>query len=138
MRRLAFLLLAFSCFAQSPDSAIRKVLDDQVAAWNRGDIDSFMTGYDNSPDTTFVGKTVQRGWEMVRQNYHTRYPTKQNMGKLDFSHIEIKLLGTDYATVLGNFHLERTKAGGGEASGVFTLLFHKTTAGWRVIQDHTS
>jgi uncharacterized protein (TIGR02246 family) len=131
---LALLLL----FAPSPDTEIRKVLDDQVAAWNLGDIDTFMEGYDKSPDTTFVGKTVQRGWETVRLNYHERYPSTEKMGVLDFSGIEVKMLGSDYATVLGKFHLKRNAAGGGDASGIFTLLFHKTASGWRVIQDHTS
>jgi uncharacterized protein (TIGR02246 family) len=138
MRYLTVLLLAASCLAQDPADTIRKVLDDQVAAWNRGDIDAFMTGYDNSPNTAFVGSSIQRGWENVRKNYHERYPSAQKMGKLDFSGIEIHLLGGEYANVLGKFHLARTKEGGGDASGVFTLLFHKTPAGWRIIQDHTS
>jgi ketosteroid isomerase-like protein len=60
------------------------------------------------------------------------------MGKLDFSELDIQLLGADYANVSGRFHLAREATGGGEAKGVFTLLFHKTGAGWRIIQDHTS
>jgi uncharacterized protein (TIGR02246 family) len=138
MRHLTLFLLAVACLAQSPADSIRKVLDDQVAAWNRGDIDTFMIGYDNSPKTAFIGSSVQLGWENVRKNYHQRYPTPAKMGKLDFSGIEINLLGADYANVVGKFHLARTKEGGGDASGVFTLLFHKTPAGWRIIQDHTS
>jgi uncharacterized protein (TIGR02246 family) len=139
MRRLTFLLLFASlCLAQTSADSIRKVLEDQVAAWNRGDIDGFMTGYDNSPRTAFIGNSVQHGWEDVRRSYHERYPTPEKMGKLDFSGLEIQMLGPDYANVLGKFHLARTAAGGGEASGVFTLLFHKTANGWRIIQDHSS
>jgi uncharacterized protein (TIGR02246 family) len=139
MRRLTFLLLFASvCLGQTPAESIRRVLEDQVAAWNRGDIDRFMTGYDNSPHTAFIGTSVQHGWEDVRRNYHERYPTPEKMGKLDFSGLEIQMLGSDYANVLGRFHLARTATGGGDASGVFTLLFHKTANGWRIIQDHTS
>jgi uncharacterized protein (TIGR02246 family) len=139
MRLIAlFALVTCSTFAAAPEDAIKKVLDDQVAAWNRADIDTFMIGYDNSPDTTFVGKSVQRGWEAVRKNYHERYGNPDKMGHLDFSDIEVKMLGSDYATVLGKFHLKRTDAGGGEAGGIFTLLFHKTKNGWRIIQDHTA
>jgi uncharacterized protein (TIGR02246 family) len=139
MRRLTPLLLAVSlCFAQTPVDSIRKVLDDQVAAWNRGDIEAFMIGYDNSPNTAFIGSSVQHGWENVRRNYHDRYPTSAKMGKLDFSGVEVTLLGKDYANVVGKFHLARSAEGGGDAKGVFTLLFRKTPAGWRIIQDHTS
>jgi ketosteroid isomerase-like protein len=57
---------------------------------------------------------------------------------LTFSGLEIRMLGTDYASVIGHFHLDRTKEAGGEASGIFTLLFKKTAEGWKIIQDHTS
>jgi ketosteroid isomerase-like protein len=50
----------------------------------------------------------------------------------------VKLLGGDYASVIGQFHLKRTAAGGGDTSGVFSLLFHQTGAGWRIVLDHTS
>jgi hypothetical protein len=48
--------MAESRHSQEQDQqAIRKVLDDQTAAWNRGDIPTFMTGYWNSDKTEFVG-----------------------------------------------------------------------------------
>ena len=47
-------------------------------------------------------------------------------------------MGADYAMVIGRFHLARKREAGGEASGIFTLLFHKTGQGWKIILDHTS
>ena len=48
--------------AATAESAIRAVLDAQAAAWNRGDLEGYMDGYDRSPDTEFVGgDTVTRG-----------------------------------------------------------------------------
>ena len=42
---------------------IRELLTEQAGAWNRGDIDSFMTSYWKSDETLFVGATgVARGW----------------------------------------------------------------------------
>ena len=42
--------------------AIRQVLLDQQAAWNRGDLKAFMNGYWHSPDLTFfAGGTEKRG-----------------------------------------------------------------------------
>ena len=42
--------------------AIQEVLDQQIAAWNRGDIDGFMAGYWKSPDMVYIGneKIVDR------------------------------------------------------------------------------
>src|SRR5438477_646886 len=39
---------------ESAEQAIRKVLDDQTRAWNRGDIEGFMVGYWKSPELTFT------------------------------------------------------------------------------------
>lgn len=109
-----------------------------MAAWNRGDIPGFMAGYDNSESTTFVGATVTKGHAQVLENYKKRYPTRENMGTLRFSDIEIRPLGPEHAVVIGRFHLDRSSAGGGEASGIFTLIFQKGKGEWKIILDHTS
>lgn len=137
-RILVLLLAASAVFADSSEQAIRRVLDDQVQAWNRADVDTFMTSYENSPNTLFIGKTVRRGYEAVRSRYHEQYGTPEKMGKLVFSDLSITLLGADYASVTGSFHLTRTAGGGGNASGVFSLLFRRTSGGWKIMLDHTS
>ncbi len=135
---LTAFLLASSLFAAAPSAAIRRVLSNQQAAWNRADIEGFMQGYNNSPDTTFIGKTMTKGFGGVLANYRKNYSTAEKMGKLDFTEIEVKLLGKKYAIVTGRFHLERTQAGGGESKGIFSLLFEREPTGWKVILDHTS
>ena len=127
-----------TAYAQSPDSAIKQVLADQVSAWNQGDIDGFMHGYKESPETTFVGKTVQHGWQKVLERYKRNYPTKEAMGTLDFSDLEVRMLDAEHAVATGKYHLARSAAGGGEASGVFSLVWEKSAEGWRIILDHTS
>ena len=138
MTRFLWLAITLPLLAGSTEQDIHRVLDDQVAAWNRGDIPAFMDGYDKSESTTFVGATITKGHAEVLANYRKRYPTPEKMGKLRFSDLEIRPLGPGYASVIGKFHLDRPTAAGGEASGIFTLLFHKTGQGWRVILDHTS
>lgn len=119
-------------------SAIRQVLDEQVAAWNRGDIPAFMQGYDHSPDLQFVGKSVVHGYDAVLDNYKKNYGHGEAMGKLTFSDLEITPIDAQVATVTGHFHLTRTTAGGGDAQGIFSLVFRHTAAGWRIVLDHTS
>lgn len=141
---LATLLLPRLCFAQpttpKPDDlqAIRQLMAAQTADWNRGDIDTFATGYKNSPDILFVGRTVNRGYAAMLDRYHKAYPTPAAMGQLTFTHFEPVLLDRRFATATGNFHLERSAAGGGNADGIFSLVFEKTPAGWKIIRDHTS
>ena len=119
-----------------PADAIRAVLTAQQAAWNRGDLPAFVSGYWNSPDLTFSGATgITRGYSGVLERYQKAYPDKARMGELEFAGLEIRALGPDAALVLGHWHLKRTT---GDAGGVFSLVFQRFSDGWRIIHDHTS
>lgn len=117
-------------------AAIRAVLDAQRDAWNRGDLEGYMHGYDRSPNTVFVsGNNVTHGWQTVLDRYKKNYDTREKMGTLTFSEVEITLLSKDAALVLGRWRLKRAND---EPHGTFTLLFRKTKAGWKIVHDHTS
>lgn len=144
LRRLFAVTLLFACpvllLAQTNDektmAAIRVVIDAQAAAWNRGDVEGYMDGYDRSPKTEFVGgDSITRGWQQVLDRYKQRYDTREKMGVLTFSDLEINLVSKDAALVLGRWRLKRAND---EPHGTFTLLFRKTKAGWRIVHDHSS
>ena len=118
--------------------AVRGVLDAQVAAWNRGDLAAFMQGYKNSPTTTFVGKTIVHGYADILARYQKSFAGKDKMGQLTFTDLEVRQLDAHFATVTGHFHLARSASGGGNADGIFSLIFEKTAAGWKIVLDHTS
>ncbi|MBP6003399.1 MAG: DUF3225 domain-containing protein [Pyrinomonadaceae bacterium] len=134
------LTVAFTTVSAQSDktsAAIRKVMDDQAAAWNRGDLDAFMAiGYWNSEKLTFVsGTKVTRGWQQTLDNYKKSYDSRAKMGILTFSDLEITMLGKDAAVVLGSWALKRENDAPG---GKFTLTFRKLKEGWRIVMDHTS
>lgn len=132
------LLLAAAAVAQQSrhEAAIRKVMNDQAAAWNRGDIDGFMAGYWRSPKLVFVsGDSVTRGWQETLDRYKKGYDTRAKMGTLTFSDLEITVLSKDAAIVLGSWSLSREKD---NPHGKFTLIFRRFKEGWRVVLDHTS
>jgi beta-aspartyl-peptidase (threonine type) len=119
-------------------SAIRKVLDDQADAWNRGDLEGFMVGYLRSPELTFLsGNEPKRGWEQTLERYRDRYQRKGNeMGQLTFRDLDVRLLRRDdLALVTGRWQLVRKKD---RPDGLFTLLLWRTPDGWRIVHDHTS
>jgi beta-aspartyl-peptidase (threonine type) len=138
------ILLALLCslvvFAQTKDekakAEIRKVMDAQATAWNRGSIEGFMQGYWNSPQLTFVsGANVTRGWQPTVERYKKSYDTPEKMGVLTFSELEITILSKDAAVVLGNWALQREKD---KPGGKFTLVFRRFKDGWKIVHDHTS
>ena len=140
---VAFLLLAQSSIhSRGADSreadrnAIRVILSAQQAAWNQGDVDTFVKGYWESPELTFSGSSgVSRGYDGVLARYHKTYPDRVSMGHLEFSDLEFHFLGHDAALVLGKWHLTREK---GDIGGVFTLVWQRFPEGWKIIHDHTS
>lgn len=116
--------------------AIRAVLDAQRDAWNRGDIDGYMEGYARSNTTVFIsGDSVTRGWQTVRDRYKKGYDSREKMGTLTFSDLEVSLLNSTTAIVIGHWQLQRTKD---EPKGRFTLIFKRLKTGWRIVHDHTS
>lgn len=144
MRRLFFLLLSTNALAIAQEADvraadIRAALTAQQDAWNRGDIVGFMTTYENSDDIRFVGRAgLAKGYRAVLESYRKRYASPAAMGKLTYTILEVAPLGRDHASVVGRFALARTPEGGGDASGIFTLVLRKTKAGWKIIHDHTS
>lgn len=142
---LLFLAItAVGAFAQSKDektkSAIRNVMENQVEAWNKGDIEGFMQGYWNSPNMRFVsGDNVEKGWQSALDRYKKSYDSKAKMGFLTFSDLNITILSKDAAVVLGNWKLDREVNGKKDnPHGKFTLIFRKFKDGWKIVHDHTS
>ena len=117
---------------------IVKVLVAQERDWNDGNLDGFLTGYKHSPQTTFLSGSIQHGSDEMAAHYRTSYPNKDAMGNLSFSDLEPRILDEHYALITGRYHLERAKRFGGNAGGIFSLVFEKTDAGWKIILDHTS
>ena len=132
------LLFSFFSFAQSKteETHIRQLLDDQIQAWNRSDIDSFMKTYWKSDSLMFIGKNgVTYGWTNTLNNYKKNYPDTTAMGKLSFDIVSIKRLSFQYFHVVGKWHLQRSI---GDLSGHYTLLIKKINGNWVIIADHSS
>ena len=140
MKRLVisslFFVFAINLFAQrSQSDLILKLLEDQRQAWNRGDLNEYMQGYNQSDSLLFVGKSgPQYGWNNTLKNYKKSYPNKSAMGYLSFDIKEIKMIAADHAFVLGAWHLKREND---EPKGYFTLLVKKIQGQWKVIADHS-
>jgi len=131
------LFLAVAAGAQSTDeTSIRQLLDQQTAAWNRGDIDRFMDGYWENDSLMFIGKSgVTYGWTNTLNNYKRGYPDTAAMGKLRFELLTVKRLSDEYYFVVGKWFLQRSI---GNIGGHYNLLFRKINGKWVIVADHSS
>jgi beta-aspartyl-peptidase (threonine type) len=123
--------------AGSADKEIRQLLDAQVLAWNRGDLEGYMSGYWNSEELTFFsGATETGGWKPALERYRQHYKkTAGQMGRLDFSKIRIEALG-EMAFARGRWRVK--SADGSTRTGLFTLMLRRFPEGWRIVHDHSS
>ncbi len=149
---LLFIALVWICgesagYAQTgagDEAAIRAALAAQADAWNRADVPAFMQSYEDSPETTFIGATVRKGFQPILERYRQAYSTPEQMGVLTFSDVEVRLLpsscaAAEFATVTGHFHLGRTVHGDAKKDdGIFSLVWRKGPQGWKILLDHTS
>jgi uncharacterized protein (TIGR02246 family) len=127
--------------SHGPQKAIQAVLDEQLAAWNRGDLEGFMAGYWNSPDFVYLSnKQVVRGWQAVldryRRNFKSSPEAQTQMGKLELQDTQIILLGKEAALVWGTYSV--LNPDGNQRGGLYTLVMRKFPEGWRTVYDRTS
>ena len=124
-------------FQASDRAAVAAVLDAQVAAWNRGDLDAYMAGYAKTDALIFTsGGKVRRGWQTTFDHYQARYgQDRAAMGKLVFQVDRIDPLGADGAVVLGTWILTSSPHDG---RGIFSVVLERRPEGWRIVHDHTS
>lgn len=144
MRRIAAILMFAVCVSTSwaaakgtakEEAAVLSVIRAQESAWNRGDLESFMQGYWQSSETTFSGANgTLRGWQAVHDRYVHQYGNRALMGQVQFSNLEVNMLGSSAALVVGQWKLQRSQPVG----GVFSLVFRKMGGRWYIIHDHTS
>jgi ketosteroid isomerase-like protein len=143
MISVVLMSLAVCTFARTQDAAvdtmnaaIQNVLTRQADSWNRGDLAGYMEGYWKSDSLLFTsGGRIQKGWEATLAKYRRTYSTKEMMGTLAFSSIEIHELSPGSAWVFGRWELTRHA---NPAGGVFTLVLRHISGDWKIVHDHTS
>jgi len=140
---LAALVIATPVLATTPEREIRNVLTWSAEAWSRGDLDRFMQSYEHGPETAFVVQGgLLKSQRAIRDRYVARYgaaPGPQaaaQMGRLRLDLLSLRVLGPSYALATGRYTLVR--AGKPDATGITSLLFHRSAAGWRIAYDHSS
>ena len=139
---LLFSLMLFSpqlIFGQNKNfEKIKKLMTTQSEAWNRGDIDGFMTTYWKSEKLQFIGsKGPTYGWQNTLDRYKKSYPSKEAMGFLTFDIINMDKRSRKVISVVGKWHLKRG-ADLGDLEGHFLLLLKKIKGEWLIVADHSS
>ena len=121
--------------AAAETAAIEKMMKDSEAAWNNGNLETFMTDYVNRDDLRFVGSQIAYGYDATLARYKKGYPDRAAMGHLSFSELDVRILSAEFAFVFGQYTLHREND---MPTGFFTLLMEKHDGRWLIAHDHSS
>lgn len=125
--------------APSAQAEIQQALDASAADWSQGKLGDFMTLYDDSPETLFVGgDKIVSGYHEIQSRYaaHCGEGDAEAMGRLKVDIVQLRQLAPTTVFVVIRYHLKMSDSPT-EASGLSTLVFQKKAPGWRIVSDHS-
>lgn len=130
------MLIAGPAVAAPRDEAMR-ALEEQMAAWNRGDLESALGAYWDSPEMLWVNKGgVERGFrpfaEAMRKD-HASNPAA--MGRYDGTILEARDLAPDTALIVVRWSIT---SAGKKMGGVSTQIWRPVDGRWRAVFEHAS
>jgi uncharacterized protein (TIGR02246 family) len=118
------------------ETTIREVFEAGCAAWNRGDLDGYLSSYWDSDKTIWISSgSLTRGKKAIVAAYKARFSTPQQMGKLTLAELEIDLLTNTDAIAFGRWMLVVDSK---TANGFFTVQLRKIEGTWLMVSDHSS
>ena len=118
---------------------VQNVVRAYVEAHNRADATALMDIVKRTPEATSVSDgEITRGWEAIRTAID-ELTGKEGTFKVAIGTMDVTPLGAAFALVVAPTTIAVVTAEGTtEVRGAVTLVLEKTTAGWKVINEHYS
>ena len=114
-----------------------RMLEESAAAWNRGDLEGFLSDYADATTTTYVGsRGLVTGLEGIRAVYAPAFAPGAARDSLRFEDVRVRSLPPLAGIVTARWVLHA----GDEvaASGPTTLVVRRLGSGWKIVHDHSS
>ena len=116
---------------------VTTMFERSASAWNRGDLDTFMTDYLPGDRTTYVtSKGVIHGPAAIRERYAPRFAAGGMHDSLSFEGIEVDPLAPDVINVIAYYVLMRGDSL--VARGPTSLVMVRENGRLRIVHDHSS
>ena len=112
-------------------------MNESAAAWNRGDLDAFLSTYKDDELTAFMAPQITYGIPEIKARYaRTYFKDGRPSGQLSFGDLKFRRLGEQHVLMTGRWYL--VDKDGKRTEGYYTLVWENTPAGWKMIHDHSS
>lgn len=113
------------------------MLERAARAWNRGDLDAFMSDYLESERTTYVGRRgIVRGRAAIRSVYAPRFAPGAQRDSLSFEGLLVDPLAPGVVYALAYYVLARGDSV--TARGPTSLIMQRVSGRWQIVHDHSS
>ncbi len=120
---------------ESARAAAETLLAHGARAWNRGDLDDFMSDY--TEDASFVtAREVVHGRANIRARYAPRFQPGAVRDSLSFQALEVDAVGPDAINMIAYYVLMRRDSV--IARGPTSLLLKRIGGRWLIAHDHSS
>lgn len=133
---------AVSADTSAISSEVRSVLREATDAWNRDDLDGYLTAYTDQPTLTYIGADGKlSGKRSLRERLDEAYfSTTGEIDDIAFDELDVMPLGPDRALVTGRW---TTYQPGFDSQpltgrGRFSMILARESAGWRILHEHSS
>jgi len=148
---VAVLLVAAGCWVESAENAelertssevrlesrVDSMLEQSAGAWNRGDLEGFMSVYLQSSETSYVGGSgLRTGYDAIHQRYAPLFREGASRDSLRFEELRVRSIDEDVAVGTARWVLHRDNRVTG--SGPFTLVLRRVDGSWKIVHDHSS
>ncbi|HAN65080.1 MAG TPA: hypothetical protein DCQ34_01760 [Chitinophagaceae bacterium] len=131
-----FFLLGMTVCAQNKDERkILETIDMEMAYWNAGDIEGYVSLYAPDDSTRMIlSKGAAYGKQAILQFYQKYWP-KEKMGKLLLDGTAMERISKKFYFVTGYFHV--TLPDGKVIHGRYSSLMKKVGGKWLIYTDHS-
>jgi hypothetical protein len=138
--KILFSLLSIFFFmfpSGDPQSQVKVALDEQVRAWNSGELEKAMAYYWNSTDMLWINRAgVSKGYQPVLEDYLKSYTDRSQMGTYSYTPLHIQTLSPELVYFVFKWKIEvKDKKPMG---GVSSQIWKKINKSWVVVSEHAS
>jgi ketosteroid isomerase-like protein len=141
---LTLLLMAtttiVSSFTMPKGDAVQEVkqaLEGQIAAWNKGDLETAMTFYWNSPEMLWISKGgTEKGYQEVYDMFLQDFTDRSKMGVYSYEPLHIEQVSREAVFFVFRWKIELD--GKRLMGGVSSQVWKKLNGRWVVTSEHAS
>jgi ketosteroid isomerase-like protein len=116
---------------------VKKALEGQITAWNKGDLETAMTFYWNSPEMLWVSKGgTEKGYQEVYDMFLQDFTDRSKMGIYTYEPLHIEQVSKEAVYFVFRWKIELD--GKRLMGGVSSQVWKKLDGRWVVTSEHAS